>query len=93
LYYFKVLLVELVLEDKFSDEDVGANGVRDKIPGVVGDQDSKFFFHGATPVQIGDGSADSGGTGDKADTKVADRVSLSAGSVNHTSPTWSSVEG
>jgi hypothetical protein len=75
-----VVGVELMLEDTFSDEDVGANGARDKIPGVVDNQDSKFFFHDAAPVRIGEGSADGGGTGDKADTEVADRVSLSAGS-------------
>jgi hypothetical protein len=53
--------VELVLENSFAGDDVGANGAKDKIRGVVGDQASKFFFHGATPVQIDEGSVDGGG--------------------------------
>jgi hypothetical protein len=52
--------VELVLEDLFIGDDVGANKARDKIPGVVGDQGSKFFFHGVVPLQIDEGSADRG---------------------------------
>jgi hypothetical protein len=39
-------------ENPFASDNVGANGARDKIPGVVDDQGSKFLFHGATPVQI-----------------------------------------
>jgi hypothetical protein len=50
--------VELVLENLFACDDVRANGARDKIPGVVGDQSNKFFFHGATPVQIDEDSMD-----------------------------------
>jgi hypothetical protein len=42
--------VELVLKNPFVGDDVGANGARDKIPGVVGNQGSKLFFHGAVPV-------------------------------------------
>jgi hypothetical protein len=38
--------IELVLANPLVDYDVGANGARDKIPGVVDDQGSKFFFHG-----------------------------------------------
>jgi hypothetical protein len=53
--------VELVVENPFVGDDVGANRVRDKIPGVVGDQGSKFFFHGAVPVRIDKGSTDGGG--------------------------------
>jgi hypothetical protein len=53
--------VELVLEDPFVDNDVGSNGARDKILGVVGEQGSKFFFHGAAPVWIDEGDADRGG--------------------------------
>jgi hypothetical protein len=52
--------VELVLEDLFTGDDVGANKVRDKIPGVVGDQGNKFFFHGVVPLQIDEGSVDRG---------------------------------
>ncbi len=39
--------IKLVLENPLAGDDVGANGTRDKIPGVAGDQGSKFFFHGA----------------------------------------------
>jgi hypothetical protein len=53
--------VELVLENPFVGDDVGANGARDKIPGVVGDQGNKLFFHGATSVHIDEGSTDGGG--------------------------------
>jgi hypothetical protein len=52
--------VELVLQNPFAYDDVEANGARDKIPGVVGDQDIKFFFHGMMLVQINEGSADGG---------------------------------
>jgi hypothetical protein len=38
--------LELVLEDPFAGDVVGANGAHDKIPGVVGNQGSKFFFCG-----------------------------------------------
>jgi hypothetical protein len=53
--------IELVLENPLVGDNVGANGVRDKIPGVVGDQGSKFFFHGAAPIWINEGGADRGG--------------------------------
>jgi hypothetical protein len=53
--------IELVLENPLAGDDVGANEARDKIPGVVGDQGSKFFFHGATPIWIDEGGADGGG--------------------------------
>jgi hypothetical protein len=53
--------IELVLENPLVSHDVGANGVRDKIPGVVGDQGSKFFFHGIVPIRIDGGGADRGG--------------------------------
>jgi hypothetical protein len=53
--------VELVLENQFVGDDVGANGARHKIPSVVGDQGSKLFFHGAAPVWIDEGGADGGG--------------------------------
>jgi hypothetical protein len=55
--------IELVLENPLVGDDVGSNGARDKIPGVVGDQDSKFFFHGMMPIWIGEGSTDEGGHG------------------------------
>jgi hypothetical protein len=53
--------IELVLENPLIGDDVVANGVRDKIPGVVGDQGSKFFFHDAVPIWIDEGSMDRGG--------------------------------
>jgi hypothetical protein len=53
--------IELVLENPLASDDVGANGARDKILGVVGDQGSKFFFHGTTPIWIDEGGADGGG--------------------------------
>jgi hypothetical protein len=68
--------VEHVIENPFDGDDVGANGVRNKIPGVVADQDNKLFFHGAALVRINEGGADEGGTDDKVDTEVADKVSL-----------------
>jgi hypothetical protein len=56
----RVVRVELVLENPFVDDGVGANGARDKISGVVGDQGNKFFFHDAVSVQIDEGSVDGG---------------------------------
>jgi hypothetical protein len=53
--------IELVLENPLVGDDVGINGARDKIPSVVGDQGSKFFFHGAAPIQIDGGGVDGGG--------------------------------
>jgi hypothetical protein len=53
--------IELVLENPLATDDVGANGVRDKISGVVGNQGNKFFFHGMVPIRIDEGSADGGG--------------------------------
>jgi hypothetical protein len=52
---------ELVLENPFVSDDVGANGARDMISGVVGDQGSKFFFHGVAPVRTDEGGTDGGG--------------------------------
>jgi hypothetical protein len=53
--------IELVLENPLAGDDVGANRMRDKILGVIGDQGRKLFFHGATPIQIGEGGADGRG--------------------------------
>jgi predicted DNA-binding protein with PD1-like motif len=50
-----------VLENPFIGDDVGANGVRNMISGVVGDQGSKFFFHGITLARIDEGNTDRGG--------------------------------
>jgi hypothetical protein len=50
--------VELVPENPFGSDNIGANGARDRIPGVVGDQGSKLFFHGTVPVWINEGGAD-----------------------------------
>jgi fumarylacetoacetate (FAA) hydrolase family protein len=47
LPFRRAIKVELVLENPFVGDDVRANEVRDKIPGVVGDQGSKLFFHSA----------------------------------------------
>jgi hypothetical protein len=52
--------IKLVLENPLASDDVGANGVRNKIPAVVNDQGNKFFFHGAAPIQIDEGGADEG---------------------------------
>jgi hypothetical protein len=56
-----VVGIKLVLENPLAGDDVGANGARDKILGVVGDRGSKFFFHGTAPIWIDEGSADGGG--------------------------------
>jgi hypothetical protein len=53
--------VELVLENPFTDDDIGANGARDNIPGVVDDQGNKLFFHGVAPIWINEGDMDEGG--------------------------------
>jgi hypothetical protein len=53
--------IELVLENPLASDDVGANGARDKISGVVGDQGNKFFFHGTAPIWIDEGGANGGG--------------------------------
>jgi hypothetical protein len=58
----RVIRVELMLERSFAGDDVGANWARDKILGVVGNQGSKFFFHGAAPVWIDEGGVDRGGS-------------------------------
>jgi hypothetical protein len=57
----RVVRVELVFENRFACDDVGTNGARNKISDVVGDQGSKFFFHGVVPVRINEGGADGGG--------------------------------
>jgi hypothetical protein len=57
----RAIRVKLVHENPFVSDDIGANGVRDKILGVVGDQGSKLFFHGTTPVWIDDGDTNGGG--------------------------------
>jgi hypothetical protein len=53
--------VELVLDNPFVGDDVGANGVRDKCPCVVGYHGSKLFIHGSMPVRIDEGGANVGG--------------------------------
>jgi hypothetical protein len=53
--------VELVLEDPFVGDDVGANRTRDKLPSIVGDQSIIFFFHGTAPGRVSEGGADGGG--------------------------------
>jgi hypothetical protein len=57
----RVVRAKFVLEDPFIGDDIGANGVREKMSGVVGDQGSKFFFHGVTPVRIDESGVDGGG--------------------------------
>jgi hypothetical protein len=39
-----------VIENPLADDDVGANGARDKISGVFGDQGSKLVFHGVALI-------------------------------------------
>jgi hypothetical protein len=46
--------VELVLEDPFVDDYVGANGSGDEISGVVDDQGIKFCFYCVPPIRIGE---------------------------------------
>jgi hypothetical protein len=53
--------VELMLKNPFAGDDIIANGARDKIPGVVGDQGIKLFFHDVAPIRIDEGGADIGG--------------------------------
>jgi hypothetical protein len=53
--------IEHELENPLVGDDAEANGVRDKIPGVVSDQGNKLFFHSTVPVRIGEGSVDRGG--------------------------------
>jgi hypothetical protein len=53
--------VELVLEDPFTGDNVGANRARDKISSIVGDQGSKLFFDGAMSVRINKGGVDRAG--------------------------------
>jgi hypothetical protein len=50
-----------VLENSFVGDDVGTNEARDKILSVVGDQGSKLFLHGTTPIWIDEGDANGGG--------------------------------
>jgi hypothetical protein len=57
----RAVIVEFVLKDPFASDNVGANWARDKIPCVVGDQGSKFFFHGTAPIQTNEGNAEGGG--------------------------------
>jgi hypothetical protein len=54
----RAIRVELMLENLFISDDVGANGAKDKITGVVADQGSKLFFHTVVPVQIYEGGVD-----------------------------------
>jgi hypothetical protein len=56
-----VIGVELMLEDLFADDDVGANRMRDKVSSVVGDQSIIFFFHNTTSGRVGEGGMDEGG--------------------------------
>jgi hypothetical protein len=41
-----------MLEDPFPSDDIGADGPRNEILGVVGDHNIKFFFHCTTPIRI-----------------------------------------
>jgi hypothetical protein len=53
--------VELVLEDPFSSDDVGAKRMRGKIPSVVGDQSIIFFQHSTTAGRVSEGVVDGRG--------------------------------
>jgi hypothetical protein len=53
--------VELVLEDPFPSDDVGANKMRDKISSVIGDQSIIFFLHSILLGWVSEGGADGGG--------------------------------
>jgi hypothetical protein len=61
LPFQRAIEAELVLKNPFVGDDIGANGARDIITGVVGDQGSKFFFDGAVPVQTDEGGTNGGG--------------------------------
>jgi hypothetical protein len=50
-----------VIGNPFTGDGIGANGVRDKIPGAVSDQGSKLFFYDMTLVRIDEGGVDGGG--------------------------------
>jgi hypothetical protein len=72
--------VELVLEDPFAGDDVGANRTRDKLPSIVGDQSIIIFFHGTAPGWVSEGGADRGGhRRERVDDEVADSESLLIG--------------
>jgi hypothetical protein len=53
--------VELVLEDPFASDDIGANRIRDEITCVVGDQSIIFFLHGTSSGWVSEGDVDRGG--------------------------------
>jgi hypothetical protein len=53
--------VELVFEDPFAGDDVGANRTRDKLLSIVGDQSIIFFFHVTASGRVDEGGADGGG--------------------------------
>ena len=44
--------MKLVFENPFSSDHIGLGRARDKIPSVVVQEGSEFFFHGLTPVRI-----------------------------------------
>jgi hypothetical protein len=52
--------IKLVLKNALAGDDIGANGAKDKILGIVGHQGSKLFFHGMAPIRIDEGSVDGG---------------------------------
>jgi hypothetical protein len=55
------VVIKLVHENPLAGDDIGANRTKNKIPGVVGDQGNKLFFHCVTPLRIGEGNTDGGG--------------------------------
>jgi hypothetical protein len=59
--FYGAVRVELVFEDPFAGDNIGANTTRDKILSVVGDQSIIFFFHDMTPGWVGEGGVDGDG--------------------------------
>jgi hypothetical protein len=47
-----------VLEDPFAGDDVGANGLRNEIPRVVGDEGINFYFHCTALICIDERASD-----------------------------------
>jgi hypothetical protein len=72
--------VELVLENLFADDDVGANGARDKIPVLLAIKAANSSSMTRRQFESTKATRMEDGTGDKVDAEVADRVSLSPGS-------------
>jgi hypothetical protein len=56
--FLYAIRVELVFEDPFAGGDVGANGLRNEIPRVVGDEGINFYFHCTALICIDERASD-----------------------------------